>query len=216
VLDITAAAAAVSLKSADQAPLQLERERYVCARFQAYSAAIIAKTLLAPAQPCSLCYQPSYATVCTSCYSLTPVGDVPAVSTCRTKKSIALEKRYYILNDNDATVERFKKRVCELSPLLETAILRAYRQTYNEGTDTLYRKNMFAIIVPENQRKQDIAVRFPRGIDFSRIQRLRLEIQVKYRSAREVDFHIPRRMPWAFTHDMEAIKNLQLVVSFLQ
>jgi hypothetical protein len=49
------------------------------------------------------------------------LSDTPAPGIGRSKKSEAMVKRYHMLNDNEDNVKRFKKRICELPPLLDTA-----------------------------------------------------------------------------------------------
>lgn len=134
------------------------------------------------------------------------LSDTPAPSTGQSKKSKALGKRYHMLNDNEINIERFRKRVCELPPLLETAILRVCQQTYNEGSAIMFQGNVFALIVLMGFGGNDDATTFPEGLDLSRVQHLRLEIQLES-IGRHFNFE------WRFLRQMKALKTVSFIVT---
>jgi len=142
---------------------------------------------------------------------------LPPMSTGLSKKSFQLAKKFYMLNHLEMTRERLRKPVSELPLLLETAILRACRQTYSEGSALLFQKNTFAIIVRTMDRNDDLASWFPAGLDLSRVRRLRLEYQLEHIHGKTQGYSADlygSTTPWAFIRRMTSLKTLQLVLTF--
>ncbi|KAF2828824.1 hypothetical protein CC86DRAFT_404707 [Ophiobolus disseminans] len=124
-----------------------------------------------------------------------------------------------MFNHGFKTTARLGKRVSELPPLLETAILRACRQTYSEGTAVLFRTNTFALIVPIMQRNDNLAAWFPDGLDLSLVRHIRLEYQLEHIAGKTQGLSSSgqlygRTTPWAFLRRMESLRTLQLIVTF--
>lgn len=138
----------------------------------------------------------------------------PAMSTGLSKKSIALAKKHYMLNDLPINIVRLTKHVCGLPPLLETAVLRVSRQLHWEGTAILFRENIFALIVPVSRRYDNIVSWFPAGLDLSRIQHVRLEVQL-YSSSQDgaSTLQTATAVPWAFLSRMNDLKTLTVIIT---
>jgi hypothetical protein len=140
--------------------------------------------------------------------------DIPPLSTGISKKSKQLAKKYHMLNNGEANMARLKKRVCGLPSLLETKILGVCRQTNTEGTAILFRNNVFAVIVPLRRNCEDVATWFPQGLDISRIQRLRLEVQLALTPKQSSRESIQSMPTWGFLPPMKDLQMLQLLITF--
>ena len=127
-----------------------------------------------------------------------------------------MAKHFGFLNESSATEGRLVKPVRDIPPLLEVNILRACRQTYREGTYVLYTMNTFAVTIVNSYSTTLIdcgfSARFPNGVDRSRIQHLRIELQFddlgRYRPGAFRD------KTWSSFCKMRDLRNLQFVVTF--
>jgi len=123
-----------------------------------------------------------------------------------------IAKQYDFCNDTQATKDRLTLRVNDLPSQVHIAILSACRQTYREGSDVLYNRNTFAIMLRPSQHEAPFGLV---NISASRIQRLRIEIQlddigVYFKPSRLR----PKEATWSTFRHMTGLKVLQLVVTF--
>lgn len=124
---------------------------------------------------------------------------------------------YHFLNDGDATAARLVQRVSKLPPLLETAILRACHQTFEEGIHVLYTLNTFSVILCLNIHVNPFDTRLPHGVDVSRVQRLRVEIQLfsnPQDGGPRSRIGLFRDKTWSAFRRMVGLKYLQIIVTF--
>jgi len=142
---------------------------------------------------------------------------LPAMSTGLSNKSKQLAKRYHMLNNDESTMARLKKRVTGLPPLLQTAILRVCRQTHYEGAAILYCKNVFALIVPFARRNDTLELWFPTGLDLTRIQHIRLELQLPTYSFINTTTNTANvynfSAPWFFFRHITALKTVRMTLT---
>jgi hypothetical protein len=114
------------------------------------------------------------------------------------------------VNNTPSTLARLTRPVNGIPPLLEVGILRAGRQTYEEGLHILNIKNNFAAILRE---KGNWNLHLPYGLKYSSIHNLRIELQLEGPFSHD-GTHILRTSNFYWLSKMYDLKFLQILVTF--
>ncbi|KAF2865851.1 hypothetical protein BDV95DRAFT_239731 [Massariosphaeria phaeospora] len=136
--------------------------------------------------------------------SLIPLPNVPTYPTA---------PAHHFLHLSPANDDRIMTPVTGVSPLLETGIFLSCRQTWAEGLQIMYSENTFAVIVAIDDPPKPFDTLFPPGVNFQRIQRLRIEIQVGNPSQRRLA-PVSRSTTWHSFRLMYDLEFLQIIVTF--
>ncbi|KAF2678369.1 hypothetical protein K458DRAFT_394914 [Lentithecium fluviatile CBS 122367] len=146
----------------------------------------------------------------------------------QTWRSLLLTFRWCIYNEGSPAQKQrdfvpLEGDMDVLPPFLETGILRACRQSFEESIHVMYTRNVFAVIVKASPGLEDVRFRFGGYLDFSRIKRLRLEMQFRankedeefpshhYKGSRFCSYSTRSTFPFAF---MPRLQSIQVYVTF--